>query len=162
MRALTLASGQPATCLDWNNNYAQDDDKCILFHCGPVPKSLMSDPGRIVDHAILANAVGQGCGYGCHVGRIAPTDFTFGSMVTDEGRLRFYLGKGKFTADPIPDEFFGCAGVAQIDQLQDVLLHVGYNGYRHHVSVTPGYVQAPVRHALERYLGFDVALPQGE
>jgi L-fucose isomerase-like protein len=96
------------------------------------------------------------------VGRIAPTDFTFGSMVTDEGRLRFYLGKGKFTADPIPDEFFGCAGVAQIDQLQDVLLHVGYNGYRHHVSVTPGYVQAPVRHALERYLGFDVALPQGE
>ena len=38
MRALRLASGGPAACLDWNNNYGDDDDKCILFHCGPVPQ----------------------------------------------------------------------------------------------------------------------------
>jgi L-fucose isomerase-like protein len=160
MRALSLASGRPATCLDWNNNYADDDDKCILFHCGPVPKDLMTDAGRIVDHAILANAVGEGCGFGCHVGRIAPTDFTFGSMVTDAGKLRFYLGRGRFTADEIPPEFFGCAGVAHIERLQDVLLHVGYNGYRHHVSVTPGTHVEPVREALSRYLGFAVTVPQ--
>jgi L-fucose isomerase-like protein len=162
MYALHLASGQPATCLDWNNNYGDDDGKCILFHCGPVPQGLMTDRGRIADHAILANAVGEGCGFGCHVGRIAPSDFTFGSMLTDEGRLRFYLGQGRFTEDEIPAAFFGCAGVAEIEKLQDVLLHVGYNGYRHHVSVTPGLVQAPVREALGHYLGFDVALPQEE
>jgi L-fucose isomerase-like protein len=160
MHALHLASGEPATCLDWNNNYGDEDDKCILFHCGPVPRRLMADRGQITDHAILANTVGEGCSYGCHVGRIAPSDFTFGSMLTDSGRLRFYLGQGQFTGDKIPAEFFGCAGVAEIERLQDVLLHVGYNGYRHHVSVTPGPVQAPVREALERYLGFEVAVPQ--
>jgi len=160
MHALHLASGEPATCLDWNNNYGEEDDKCILFHCGPVPRSLMTDSGKIADHAILANEVGEGCGYGCHVGRIAPFDFTFGSMLTDAGRLRFYLGQGRFTEDKIPPEFFGCAGVAEIERLQDVLLHVGRNGYRHHVSVTSGLVQAPVREALEHYLGFEVALPQ--
>lgn len=160
MHALKLASGQPSTCLDWNNNYADDDDKCILFHCGPVPKKLMSGEGRIVDHAILANEVGAGNAYGCHVGRIAAQSMTFGSMVTDAGRLRFYLGQGRFTEDEIPADFFGCGGVAQIDRLQDVLLHIGRNGYRHHVSVTPGRHQEPVREALTNYLGFDVALPQ--
>ena len=144
----------------WNNNYGHDDDRCILFHCGPVPARMMAGRGRISDHLILANAVGEGRSYGCNVGRIAPTDFTFGSLVTDAGKLRFYLGQGRFTADPIPPEFFGCAGVAAIERLQDVLLHVGLNGYRHHVSVTPGFVQAPVREALERYLGFEVAVPQ--
>ena len=161
MHALHLASGEPAACLDWNNNYGEEDDKCILFHCGPVPRGLMTDEGKIADHAILANEVGKGCGYGCHVGRIAPFDFTFGSMLTDSGWLRFYLGQGRFTEDQIPEEFFGCAGVAEIEELQDVLLHVGHNGYRHHVSVTPGLVQAPLREALNRYLGFEVALPQG-
>ena len=160
MYALSLASGKPATCLDWNNNYGDEDDKCILFHCGPVPKSLMSAKGRIVDHAILANAVGEGCSYGCNVGRIAPVEFSFGSMMTFNGKPRFYLGGGTFTADPIPEDFFGCAGVAQIEQLQDVLLHVGKNGYRHHVSATPGDVVAPVREALENYMGLEVAVPQ--
>jgi L-fucose isomerase-like protein len=160
MRALSLASDGPAACLDWNNNYGDDEDKCILFHCGPVPKTMMTDAGRIVDHAILANTVGQGCGYGCHVGRIAPTALTFGSLLTDEGLVKCYLGEGEFTRDKIPGDFFGCAGVAEIDDLQDVLLYVGCGGYRHHVSVTPGKVQAPLHEALAYYLGFEVALPQ--
>jgi len=81
-------------------------------------------------------------------------------MVTEGGRLKFYLGQGRFTEDPIPDEFFGCAGVAEIPDLQDVLLHIGEQGHRHHVAVTPGLVMEPVREALERYLGFDVVVPQ--
>jgi L-fucose isomerase-like protein len=162
MRALSLASGEPAACLDWNNNYGDEEEKCILFHCGPVPSALMEPGGRIVDHAILANSVGAGCGWGCNAGRIKPTPMSFGSLMTDAGRLRFYLGHGRFTADPIPAEFFGCAGVAEIPGLQDVLLRAGREGHRHHVSVTPGSVVDPVREALERYLGCDVAVPQDE
>jgi L-fucose isomerase-like protein len=160
MHNLSIASGKPATVLDWNNNYADDEDKCILFHCGPVPRELMTDRGQISDHLILANAVGENHSFGCVVGRIAPFAMTFSSMMTDAGRLRFYLGEGRFTEDEIPANFFGCAGVAEVDRLQDVLLHVGYNGYRHHVSVTPGSHQAPMREALEKYLGFDVSVPQ--
>lgn len=160
MYVLSLASGSPTACLDWNNNYGDDDEKCILFHCGPVPGSLMTNKGRIAEHAILANALGRGSSFGCHVGRIAPVDLTFGSMLTNAGKLKFYLGQGKFTNDKIPEEFFGCAGVAEIKNLPEVLLHIGYNGYRHHVSVTPGLVQAPVHEALEHYLGFEIDLPQ--
>ena len=37
MRAISLATGNPAACLDWNNNYGDEPDKCILFHCAPCP-----------------------------------------------------------------------------------------------------------------------------
>jgi L-fucose isomerase-like protein len=156
MRALGLASGEVTTCLDWNNNYADDPNKCILFHCGPVPQSMMTGKGLVTDHAILANAVGQGCGWGCNTGRIAPTDFTYGSMLTEEGRLKFYLGEGKFTADPIPQDFFGCAGVAELPDLQSTLQTIGYLGHRHHVSIAPSHVAAPVHEAFEKYLGYQV------
>jgi L-fucose isomerase-like protein len=156
MYGLSRASEGVATCLDWNNNYGDDDNKCILFHCGPVPQSLMTAKGQISDHLILANAFGPGCGWGCNVGRIAPTPFTFGSLLTEGGKLKFYVGQGRITEDAIPQESFGCAGVAQIDHMQDVFQTIGYAGHRHHVSVTPGHVVAPVTEAFERYLGYEV------
>lgn len=160
MKALHLASYQPVGLLDWNNNYFDEDDKCILFHCGSMPASLMDDKGRITDHAILMSSVGEGNGYGCNVGRIKPMDFTFSSLMTDEGRIKMYLGEGRFTSDPIPANFFGVAGVAEIPNLQDVLLHIGVNGHRHHVSITPGHLRHPLAEALGHYLEFDVATPQ--
>ncbi len=156
MRALNLASGDVATCLDWNNNYGDEDDKCILFHCGPVPDSMMTCRGKITDHAILANAVGKGCSFGCNVGRIAPTDMTFSSMLTEAGKLKFYIGEGRFTDDEIASDYFGCAGVAEIPNLQDTLRTIGYLGHRHHVSLTPGHVAGAVTEALEKYLGYEV------
>jgi L-fucose isomerase-like protein len=159
MHALSLASGNPPTCLDWNNNYAGDENKCILFHCGPVPRALMTEKGQVIDHLILQNSIGEGCGYGCNVGRIRPMSFTYGSLLTNAGKVTAYLGEGAFTSDPIPADFFGCAGVAQFDRLQDVLLHIGRKGYRHHVSLTPGSVMAPLHEALEHYLGFEIEIP---
>lgn len=159
MHALSLASGQPATLLDWNNNYQDDEDKCILFHCGPVPQSLMTAKGHITDHAILSNSVGAGKAYGCNVGRIAPTPFTFGSMLTENGKIKCYLGEGRFTSDPIPDDFFGCAGVAEFDKLQDKLQTIGYMGFRHHVSLSPGQqILEPLKDAFSRYLNYDVTV----
>ena len=35
-------------------------------------------------------------------------------------------------------------------------IHVGQAGYRHHVSVTPGHVERPLREALLRYLKYDL------
>jgi len=160
MQALRLASGQPAACLDWNNNFEDDDDKCILFHCGPVPASLMAGQGQVIENPILATTLGPNCSYGCNVGRIAPGHFTFGSLITDAGTVRCYVGEGRFTADTIPAEFFGCAGVAHIEGLQDVLIHIGRNGYRHHVSLTPGQYAPAVREALGYYLDYAVEDPQ--
>jgi len=52
MYAMQLASGSPSALVDWNNNYADDPDKCVLFHCGNWAKSFLPDisistaPGR--------------------------------------------------------------------------------------------------------------------
>ncbi|MFC1671859.1 L-fucose/L-arabinose isomerase family protein [Planctomycetota bacterium] len=156
MHSLSLASGRAATCLDWNNNYGVDDDKCILFHCGPVPQSLMTRKGTIIEHPMFAKALGAGCAYGCNAGRIAAAPLTFASSKTQDGKLTFYLGEGEFTQDEIADDFFGCAGVARIDKLQDKLEIIGHQGYRHHVGVTTGHVAVPVREAWERYLNYSL------
>ena len=122
-----------------------DPQKCILFHCGPVPQAMMTDKGRVRDHGILANVLGDGCAFGCNVGRIKPSRMTYGNLMSEEGRLRMYLGEGEFTADVVPPEFFGSAGVAKIENLQDVLLMIGNEGFRHHVAVSKGTVREPWR-----------------
>ena len=160
--ALYRASGKPTACLDWNNNYGDDPNKCILFHCGSTAQSLMKGKGRVVDHSMLQHdpQVGPNCSFGCNEGRIAQFPFGFGSMTTRNGKLEFYLGEGEFTNDPIPDDFFGCGGVAKIENLQKILLYVGKNGHRHHVSVTPGQrLVAPIKEAFEYYLGYNVDIP---
>ncbi|MCC8180482.1 MAG: hypothetical protein LIP23_06195 [Planctomycetes bacterium] len=158
MQALAAASGTPATCLDWNNNYNDEDDKCILFHCGPVPDSMMTDKGAITEHAILANSIGPGCTFGCNTGRIKPFPMTYGSTLTRDGEILAFLGEGDFTDDPIPADYFGCAGVAEIPDMQDMLMEIGYAGFRHHVSVTAGKIKEPIAEAMGKYLGYDVML----
>lgn len=156
MYALHLATGMPTTCLDWNNNYGDDPDRCILFHCGPVPQTLMEEKGEVIDHPMFAKSLGAGCGFGCNVGRIAANQMTFASAKTQDGKLFFYLGEGEFTGEPIQEGFFGCGGVARIDNLQEKLNKIGYNGYRHHVSVAPGKVSAALREAFTRYLKYEI------
>jgi len=156
MRALNLASGQAAACLDWNNNYGEDEEKCIVFHCGPVPQSLMAAKGVVTDHLILANSTGPGCGWGCNQGRIRPMPVTFGGLMTDAGCICTYVGEAQITDDPIPNDFFGCAGVFEKPDLQDVLLTIGKLGHRHHVSLTEGHVAGAMAEAMENYLGWEV------
>ena len=158
MQALALAAGRPAICLDWNNNYGDDDDRCILFHCGPVPQTLMAGPGRVTDHVMLATSLGPGCSYGCNVGRIAPMPFTFGNLLTEDGRVEVYLGEARFTEDPIPASYFGCGAVAHVPGLQDVLLAMGAAGHRHHVAVAPGHHRPAAAEAMGKYLGYRVTL----
>ena len=116
--------------------------------------------GNVTDHDLLATTEGWGIGYGCNQGRIAPFEFTFSNLLTENGKLKWYLGKGKFTNDEIPPEFFGCAGVAEVEALQDVLLYILRSGHRHHVNITPGVYIDPIKEALEYYLKHDVAVPQ--
>ena len=157
MYALSVASGEPATCLDWNNNFGDDADKCILFHCGPVPAALMEQgPGYISDHKMFAKSYGKGCGWGSNEGRIAKANMTYASSKTQDSKLIFYLGQGKFTGEEIDKEFFGCGGVAEILSLDKKLNILGKNGFRHHVSVTKGHVGKAVREAFETYLGYDI------
>ena len=40
MYAMALASGKPSALVDWNNNYGDDPDKGVVFHCSNLPKDI--------------------------------------------------------------------------------------------------------------------------
>ena len=157
MRALSLASESPAACLDWNNNYGDDSNKCILFHCGPIARDLMEEKcGGVTNHKMFIKDGDPNCGWGCDEGRIAAMHMTFASGRTDNGKFYIYTGEGEFTGEPIEEGFFGCGGVAQIDKLQEKLLYIGKNGYRHHVSTTRGDCLKAINEAFETYLHYEL------
>lgn len=154
MRALTLASDQPSTVLDWNNNYGADEDKVVLFHCGPVPRDLMTDKGTVTEHKMFAKS-DPGSGWGTNEGRIKAFDMTYSSCMTMDGKLVVYAGEGAMTDDPIEDGFFGCGGVAEIDGLQEKLLKITKGGFKHHTSIGVGHLKSILDEAFTNYLGYD-------
>lgn len=155
MYAMKLASEAPTTCLDWNNNYGEDPDKVILFHCGPVPQGLMESKGLVTDHKMFAKGC-PGCGWGSNEGRIAAFPFTYSNCKTEDGKLTFYAAEGRFTGEEIEPEFFGCGGVAEIKDLQPKLIKLARNGFRHHTAVGKGHMAAILYEAFTTYLGYDV------
>jgi len=154
MYSMQLASGHATACLDWNNNYGTDPDKVILFHCGPVAQSLMTEKGLVTDHKMFAKA-NPGSGWGSNEGRIAANHITLSNCKTENGKLTFYLTEGDFTKDPIEDEFFGCGGVCHIPSLQKKLVTLGQSGFRHHTAVGVGSMKEILKEAFTYYLGYD-------
>ena len=67
MRAMSLASEQPTAVLDWNNNYGDEENKVILFHCGPVAQSLMTGKGTVTNHKMF-DKTDPGSGWGSNEG----------------------------------------------------------------------------------------------
>ncbi|MDU3244043.1 MAG: hypothetical protein E7B11_26190 [Clostridiales bacterium] len=154
MYAMQLASGKPTTVLDWNNNYTEDPNKVILFHCGPVAQTLMTEKGTVTDHKMFAKG-NPGCGWGSNEGRIKAFPMTYSNCKTEDGKLTVYAGEGKFTEDPIEEGYFGCGGVAVIDSLQPKLIQLGQNGFRHHTAVGMGHLKKVLKEAFTYYLGYD-------
>ncbi len=155
MYSMHLASGKPTACLDWNNNYGDDPNKVILFHCGSTAQSLMKEKGKVTDHKMFAKT-DPGCGWGANEGRIAAFPMTYSNCKTENGKLTFYVDEGVFTDDDIEKEFFGCGGVAVIDNLQKKLIKLGREGYRHHTTVGVGHMANVLKEAFKYYLGYDI------
>ena len=155
MRAMQLASGKPTACLDWNNNYGDDENKVILFHCGPVAQSLMAGKGTVTEHKMFAKG-DPGSGWGSNEGRIAAFDMTFSNCFTENGKLKVYASEARFTGEPIEKEFFGCGGVAEIPNLQNKLLRLARGGFKHHTTVGVGHMKEVLEEAFSTYLGYDI------
>ncbi|HCF95838.1 MAG: L-fucose/L-arabinose isomerase family protein [Verrucomicrobiota bacterium] len=155
MHALAAASGTPSALLDWNNNFGEDPDKGVLFHCSNLPRSWFVEH-RMDFQEIVAGTVGKANTYGTIVGRIKPGPFTFCRLSTDDrsGQIVGYIGEGKFTEDPMTT--FGGYGVIQIPAFQDLLNFICEEGFEHHVSANLTQVADPVEEALTRYLGWEI------
>lgn len=155
MYAMQLASGSPSALVDWNNNYADDDEKCVLFHCGNWAKSFLPDI-QISNAPILGTTVGVENTYGALDGRTPASPLTYGRISTDDpkGVIKVYIGEGELTNDPL--NTFGNRAVAQIDELQDLMQYVCKNGFEHHVVMNASKTAAILEEALGNYMGWEV------
>ncbi len=168
MYALVLASGKPSAIVDWNNNYGDDPDKGVVFHCSNLPKNIFVGESATVEdvphmdyQAIIAGTVGKENTYGTVVGRVKAAPFTFCRVATDDlnGKILAYLGEGQLTNDPL--KTFGGYGVIQVSNLQKLLAHICNNGFEHHVAINLAQVAAAIDEALRKYMGWDVYYHQG-
>ena len=156
MYALQLATEAPSALLDWNNNYGDDPDKAVVFHCSNLPKDFLEKP-RMDFQAIIAGDVGKENAYGTVVGRIKPGPFTFARISTDDnlGCIKAYVGEGEFTDDPLTT--FGGYGVARINDLQRLLAYACRNGFEHHVAISKeSGANRVLTEALGKYMGWQV------
>jgi len=153
MYALQLASGTPSALVDWNNNYANDPDKCVLFHCGNWAKEFASEV-RIATAPILGTTLGEENTYGAMEGRTAAGPLTFGRISTDDlnAKILAYVGEGEFTADPL--NTFGMRAVVKVPNLQGLLHVVCQNGFEHHVAMSRSSSATAVAEAFSRYMGW--------
>jgi L-fucose isomerase-like protein len=155
MHAMRLASGTPSALLDWNNNYGDDPDKAVCFHCSNLPKHFFQDV-RMDYQAIIAGTVGRDNTYGTCVGRVKAGPMSYARFSTDDvrGRICGYVGEGEFTSDSL--QTFGGAGVVRIPEMQRLLRFICENGFEHHVAANLSSVAAVVHEATTNYLGWDV------
>jgi L-fucose isomerase-like protein len=155
MHALRLASQTPSALLDWNNNYGDNPDKAVCFHCSNLPKHFLKSV-KMDYQAIIAGTVGKENTFGTCVGLVKSGPMTFARFSTDDraGHVRGYVGGGNFTDDPL--ETFGGAGVVEIPHMQKLLRYICVNGFEHHVAANFSSVAGMVHEAAVRYMGWDM------
>jgi L-fucose isomerase-like protein len=160
MHALRLASETPSALLDWNNNYGDDPNKAVCFHCSNLPKHFFEDV-KMDYQAIIAGTVGKLNTFGTCVGRVKASPMSYARFSTSDstGRMRGYAGTGRFTSDPL--ETFGGAGVVEIANLQKLLRYICENGFEHHVAANLSETAASaVYESARNYLGWDMYFHQ--
>ena len=154
MYAMQLASSSPSALVDWNNNYADDDTKCVLFHCGNWAKSFLPDI-QISTAPIIGTSVGTENTFGALEGRTPASPLTYGRISTDDckGIIKAYVGEGELTNDSL--DTFGTRAVAQINNLQGLMQYVCRNGFEHHVVMNASKTAGILKEAFENYLGWE-------
>lgn len=156
MYALQLASNTPSALVDWNNNYADDPDKCVLFHCGNWAKSFYGEEFKMEYAPILGSTLGNENTYGVVSGRVPAGPFSYARVSSDDrhGRIQAYVGDGQFVDDPL--NTFGSRAVVQVPRLQDLLRHICKHGFEHHAAMNRSYSAAVLNEAFTTYFGWDV------
>jgi len=155
MLILQIASGTPSAILDWNNNYGDDPNKMVLFHCSNLPISFFKDT-KMTIHPIISDLKGGEVSFGAIQGRIKAKPCTLLRIETDDlfGEIKAIITEGNFTEDPI--NTFGGFGIIEVPNLQELLGVVCEEGFAHHVAASLNSVGDIVNEALSKYLGYKI------
>ncbi|HEY0210616.1 L-fucose/L-arabinose isomerase family protein [Acerihabitans sp.] len=154
MYALASCSLSPASIADWNNNFGEEQDKCVLFHCGNFPsESLESAAMGTAD--IIGTTVGCENTCGAVHGRMKAGPLTYFRLSSDDftGQVRAYVGEGTVVNDPL--DTVGCRAVVQIPAMEPLLRHICEQGFEHHVAMNHSATAAVLHEAFTKYLGIE-------
>ena len=156
MYALTLAAQGQSALLDWNNNFAEDRNKCVCTHCGNFPKSFVRNDLKLGTLGVLGRTLGKVNTFGAVYGKVTKGDFTFFRISTDDtkGTIKAYLGTGEITDDPYGMD--GCIAVTKVNNLQTLMKYICKNGFEHHVAMVRNDVKDILNEAIEGYLGWNL------
>ena len=153
MYALTLAAQGQSALLDWNNNFAEDRNKCVCTHCGNFPKSFVRNDLKLGTLGVLGRTLGKVNTFGAVYGKVTKGDVPFFRICTDDTKvaIKAYLGTGEITDDPYGMD--GCIAVTKVNNLQTLMKYICKNGFEHHVAMVRNDVKEILNEAIEDYLG---------
>ena len=155
MYALQLAAGEPAAIVDLNNNYGDDPDKCVLFHCGNWPLNFYTE-AEMKTAEVLGTTLGADNVWGAINGRAPAAPLTIARISTDDvnGICKAYVAEGRFLDDPL--DTFGSRAVVEIPDFQPLLKYICNTGFEHHCAMSPSTTADVVAEALGNYLQWEV------
>ncbi|MFM2476437.1 L-fucose/L-arabinose isomerase family protein [Celerinatantimonas sp. MCCC 1A17872] len=154
MYALSIASGNPSSIADWNNNFGDERDKCVLFHCGNFATEQLHEPFMSTAD-IIGTTVGCENTCGAINGRMKKGPLTYFRLSTDEfsSKVKAYLGEGKLVDDEL--ETVGCRAVVQVPHLEGLLAYICNNGFEHHVAFNHSSTANVLYEVFNKYLNVD-------
>lgn len=150
MYALQLASGSPSALIDLNNNYGDEEDKFLAFHCSNFAPSFFENEKCELGYHKMQEV------YGACNGRIKSGPVTFLRISTDdsEGKIKAYIAEGEFTDDKV--ETFGGYGVAKVENLESLMSLIVEEGFEHHTAMVLDHVGDAVEESLKNYMDWEV------
>ncbi|MEE1092871.1 MAG: fucose isomerase, partial [Prevotella sp.] len=157
MLALTLASQNAPALADWNNNFAEERNKCVCTHCGNFPRGFVGNNDlKLGPLGVLGRTLGKINTFGAVYAKVSEGDFTYFRISTDDtkGCIKAYLGEGKMTNDPYGMD--GCIVVTEVPELQKLMKYICKNGFEHHVAMVRGEVADIIQEAIESYIGWNL------
>lgn len=158
MYALQLASQKPSALADWNNNFGDDPEKAVLFHCSNFPKSFL-EGARMGYGDIISSSISKEQTYGTCYGTIPSGPVTLARLATEdtEGTIIAYLAEGEITNDRI--QTFGGVGVVKIPGLENLLSFMCEEGFEHHVAFNLSQSGKILFEAFNKYLRVETCWP---
>ena len=151
-RAAAGVAKRPSALLDWNNNYGDDPDKAVCFHCSNLPKHFFQSV-KMDFQEIIAGTVGRENTFGTCVGRVKAEPMSFARFSTDdrEGKIGGYVGEGdsptiRWTPSAAPAWW-------RFRNLQKLLHYICENGFEHHVAANLSTVARAVHEATATLSG---------
>jgi L-fucose isomerase-like protein len=161
MYALQLAGGGASALFDWNNNYGDDPDKVVLFHCSNTALSFMKEAKTGLNAMAVKGNPRDSCFCTLH-GTLKPGPVGWARFSTDDvkGRIVGCIGDGDITDDNA--QTFGTTGVLKMPHTQKLMYFLAANGFEHHMAMNYTPRSEVLYEACSKYMGWKIYHHNGE